>query len=664
MLVPGLATLLAGCGPEATPTPMPVKPTATPVPAALPTSPPPIPTPVITAHDFLYQLQNVDLEAIGQTGYDLVVMDYSAEGDDETAFTADQIAALKLRPGGEKTLLAYMSIGEAENYRFYWNPDWDADGDGHPDGGAPAWLDVENPNWEGNYKVRYWDSGWQAIIYGSPNSYLDKIIAAGFDGVYLDIVDAYWYYEEQDRDSAAREMVDFVIQLAGYARARQPGFLIFPQNAAELAADLGDYLAAVDGIGQEDIYYGYEEDDQSTPPAVTAELEGYLDIFLNAGKLVLTIDYATTPAHVDDAYAQSRAKGYVPFVTVRGLDQLTINPGHEPETCLPEATTRFSRTLADITHWFYMIDVNLEPEMVERIAASEYDMVVLDFIPSEGNNTDYPMAEVVAQLHNAPRPKLVVAYIDVGQAEEFRTYWQPGWGIGNPEWIVGADPDGWEGNFPVAYWYDEWREIWLGEEGYLQAILDAGFDGIYLDWVEAYSDENVVAFAKENEDGADPLQEMIWWVGDIADFTRVQRPDFVVIAQNAAELAEHDDYLAIIDGIAQEQVWFDGGADNDPPGDCPLPRTEAEVDSDAYRQGLSALCRKLYDDYPGSTLHVSSEGYLHYLTLAQRKGEIIFTVDYALEPDNVAWIYETSRSLGFVPFVSNRPLDRYVEPVP
>ena len=70
------------------------------------------------------------------------------------------------------------------------------------------------------------------------------------------------------------------------------------------------------------------------------------------------------------------------------------------------------------------------------------------------------------------------------------------------------------------------------------------------------------------------------------------------------------------------------------------------------------------DDYPDSTLRVSSQEYLHYLTLARDKGEIIFTVDYALEPDNVAWVYETSRALGFVPFASNRGLDGYVEPVP
>ena len=40
----------------------------------------------------------------------------------------------------------------------------------------------------------------------------------------------------------------------------------------------------------------------------------------------------------------------------------------------------------------------------------------------------------------------------------------------------------------------------------------------------------------------------------------------------------------------------------------------------------------------------------------------IFTVDYAFDPENVAWVCETSRALGFVPFLGNRALGRYVEP--
>jgi cysteinyl-tRNA synthetase len=326
-----------------------------------------------------------------------------------------------------------------------------------------------------------------------------------------------------------------------------------------------------------------------------------------------------------------------------------------------DRTTR-REALQNIRYWLYLIDVNLEPAVVEQIATSDHQMVVLDYIPSEANNTEYPMDAVIARLHSAPTPKLVLAYIDIGEAESYRTYWQPGWRIGDPAWILGADPDGWAENYPVAYWYDAWQTIWLDEGGLLDGILDAGFDGVYLDWVEAYDDERVRATAAG--EGLDAREEMVWWVTDIAEHLRRRDPEVLVIAQNAAELAENDEYVAVIDAIAQEQVWFDGGADNKPPGDCPLPRTEDEVETRAYRRSLSPACRRQHDRYPESTLHVSSEYYLAQLRRAQAKGLPIFTVDYALEPDNVAWIYATSRGYGFVPFVTNRALDRFMPPHP
>jgi len=328
----------------------------------------------------------------------------------------------------------------------------------------------------------------------------------------------------------------------------------------------------------------------------------------------------------------------------------------------PAARNSGRLPLAEVRHWLYLIDVDLDPETVEQIASSAYDMVVLDDVPSERDNTDYPMARVVAQLHEARQSRLILAYVDVGEAEDYRTYWQPGWRVGDPAWIAGDDPDGWEGSYPVAYWNEAWRAIWLGGGGLLDPIVEMGFDGVYLDWIEAYSDEHVIALAERG--GVDPVEEMIRWVGDIAAYGRARHPGFLVIAQNAAELAVRDGYLAIVDAIAQEQVWFDGGADNEPPGDCPLPRTEADVDSKAYRDSLSRTCRRVYDRYPDSTLHVSSEAYLYYLAHARDKGVPIFTVDYALEPETVAWIYETSRGLGFVPFASSRALDRYIDPVP
>ncbi len=317
--------------------------------------------------------------------------------------------------------------------------------------------------------------------------------------------------------------------------------------------------------------------------------------------------------------------------------------------------------LDNVSHWFYYLGFEPDERTIQKIINSAYDMVVMEPIFTDRENIDYPIAEVVSRFHDAPHPKLVIAYIDIGQAEDWRTYWQPNWRIGAPEWIIAHDPDGWEGNFPVAYWYDEWHQIWIGEDGYLQALLQAGFDGIYLDWVEAYSDENVLTMAeKEN---VDPREEMIGWVGDIAAFCHAQKPNFIVIGQNAAELAEYDEYLALVDAIAQEQTWFDGAADNNPPADCPLPRTDDDIETEEYVQSLNKKCLKMYKDFPDSTLHVSSEEYIHYLTLAREKGEIIFTIDYALRLENVEWVYNTSRALGFVPFTSERALSLYLDPV-
>jgi cysteinyl-tRNA synthetase len=268
----------------------------------------------LAVDDFLYQLQNADADQIAVTAFDLVVVDIS-EVD-----TPDAVAELH---ASGKLVLCYMSIGEAEDYRWYWDESWEAD--------PPDFLDEENPDWEGNYKVHYWYSDWQALFFGSEDAYLDQILALGFDGIYLDIVDAYAYYEDRGRESAAQEMVDFVLALAEYARERDPEFGVFPQNAEELGEDSPEYLAAMTGAGVEDIYYGYPDDGIAPPPDWTAEREAILDQWVGAGKLVLTIDYTDDPGQIADAYARSRAQGYVPYVADRDLDALRINPGFEPD---------------------------------------------------------------------------------------------------------------------------------------------------------------------------------------------------------------------------------------------------------------------------------------------------------------------------------------------
>lgn len=126
------------------------------------------------------------ISTIQDTNYDLLIMDYFFNGQE---FTSEELAELrKKKNGGTRLLISYLSIGEAEDYRYYWQDEWENT--------PPEWLAGENQNFPGNYKVRYWMPEWQQIIYGSPDAYLDKILSRGFDGVYLDIIDAFEYFEE------------------------------------------------------------------------------------------------------------------------------------------------------------------------------------------------------------------------------------------------------------------------------------------------------------------------------------------------------------------------------------------------------------------------------------------------------------------------------------
>ena len=109
----GLLMLLVACtsSPTLNTTPTP---TFTAIPSPTPTQAPKG-VPWSSVNDFLYQLQDIDLAAIGDTEFDLVIMDYSADGSDTGRFTAEEIGALRNSSGGPKLVLAYMSIGEVED---------------------------------------------------------------------------------------------------------------------------------------------------------------------------------------------------------------------------------------------------------------------------------------------------------------------------------------------------------------------------------------------------------------------------------------------------------------------------------------------------------------------------------------------------------------------
>lgn len=252
------------------------------------------------------RLHDVDPAEVAGLDVDLAVVDSASDGATAAVFRATDVRLMQSRPRGgqlgdhaanprqdHKFVLAYLGIGEAESFRDYWRPEW---GDA---AGRPSWLGEANPDWDDTYMVRYWEPGWQNLLFGQPGAMLDRILAAGFDGVYLDIVDAFEAYETT-RPTARADMIALVTALAAHARRSRPDFLVVVQNAEALLVS-DTYRAVLSAIAKEDLYYGLRADEQPNAAPVTAKSLEYLALARRDGIGVLVAEYlgdAGKMAHV------------------------------------------------------------------------------------------------------------------------------------------------------------------------------------------------------------------------------------------------------------------------------------------------------------------------------------------------------------------------------
>jgi cysteinyl-tRNA synthetase, unknown class len=285
----------------------------------------PAPPPLSSAKSWGYQLQNVDPAVIADAPYDVIVIDYSRDGSDAGALTPDDLKKLKTKPdGGRRIVLCYFSIGEAEKYRYYWRWYW-----GWLFGWfGPAWLGPLNREWGGNYGVRYWNEDWQKIIFTGENSYLDRILRAGFDGVYLDKVDEYVDMSKEKPDARAL-MIALVKAIGERARARKPGFFIVPQNAEALLTD-ANHRAAIDALGKEDLLYGETKDKRRNDPESIARNVEYLKLLTADGKPVFAVEYLDRPELIERARQELLGYGFVPHFADRALDVMRIGDLPDP----------------------------------------------------------------------------------------------------------------------------------------------------------------------------------------------------------------------------------------------------------------------------------------------------------------------------------------------
>ncbi len=288
-----------------------------------------------------------------------------------------------------------------------------------------------------------------------------------------------------------QEMRDFVIELSTYAKTHRGDFTIIPQNGQELITEDGElngtlqaaYLQAIDATGREDMFYGYNNDDEATPEE---DKQYMLDLclkFEQNGVEVLATDYCSTPSKMDNSYQTNEQNGFISFAAdERDLNNIPDYPT-EPYSINNDDIAQIS----EAKNFLYLINSENFAEkqnFIDAVSETNYDIMIMDLFHNESIYTQLEIEQLKTK-HNGGK-RLVICYMSIGEAEDYRYYWQESWKTDSPKWLGAENPD-WEGNYKVWYWESGWQNLIFGNESsYLKKIIDAGFDGAYLDIIDAF----------------------------------------------------------------------------------------------------------------------------------------------------------------------------------
>jgi cysteinyl-tRNA synthetase len=256
------------------------------------------------------------VKELASSDRDLFIIDYSFSGSDNDKWWKSELDKIRAGKKGRK-IVSYISIGEAEDYRYYWKEDK-----------IPSYICKMNPEWKGNYKVRYWEKEWQNLIL----EYISTIIKQGFDGIYLDIIDAYQYYEYDSTEkewidnrknpdtgnSYRQDMINWVGRISEYSKKIKPGFMIIPQNGSGLL-NYHEYIKHIDGIGIEDLYTdGNKKQEKEHTKSVLKDLE----FMTQNDKPVFIVEYATRKKLINKIKEISLSANFRMLFTKRDLTVL------------------------------------------------------------------------------------------------------------------------------------------------------------------------------------------------------------------------------------------------------------------------------------------------------------------------------------------------------
>ena len=209
-----------------------------------------------------------------------------------------------------------------------------------------------------------------------------------------------------------------------------------------------------------------------------------------------------------------------------------------------------------VRSWAYWLS---DPD-VAILADTRYDALVVD--PDE-------IAEDLPRLRAKHPERLILAYVNVGTAEPWRAYWRSPGGIAGPEdpIILKGQPTEWS-EFIVRFWEPRWQALFLGEDGILQRVTRAGFDGVFLDNVDIARDMAETASSEEMQRAPAAMAAFVLSIahtlrtgtGSEDMVLALQNPQILMTREGGAEhstptAAQRDALRAAVDWVSLESIW-------------------------------------------------------------------------------------------------------------
>lgn len=210
----------------------------------------------------------------------------------------------------ETILIAYISIGEAEDYRGYWKDIEGAD-----------WIIGRNPNWEGNYYVDYTDSEWQQLIL---EVVIPGIIEQEFKGLMLDTIDTYYVLENMGKVDAKKSMAEFIHKI----HKTYPSLLLISNNGFDILEIISEDIS---GILTEDIFMMVDFDNDSYKKVPKEDSEYKLDILQGIQKKhnlpIFVIDYIPSDNRkmIEENIEKLKQLKFLPYIAEKNLDRIYEN---------------------------------------------------------------------------------------------------------------------------------------------------------------------------------------------------------------------------------------------------------------------------------------------------------------------------------------------------